>query len=231
MTIKNYLKRVGPNNRPGQLIWLKYNKQVGHTNYYFRGPKVLLYYSKHIFQAQMLAQWYFCFNKIENLFKTVKRTGSSFADYPDYLNIFFRKLAYYILLYYAPLIMFVFASFASFVIPPLDGNDRTCMIVTLFLINVQMSLYITDEGPNAESSTALNTFVNACTGFIFLVIMEYLIILKRLWKYRNNREGIKYEKALEFFQKLDYYASILFPIFYILYVIYHFIYYTQIVTA
>ena len=117
--------------------------------------------------------------------------------------------------------MFVLTSFASFKISPLEGNDRTCMLVTLFLCNVQMSLYITDEGPNAESTTAIDSFVNASTIFIFLAIVEYLIILKRLSKYRNNREGIKYEKALKFSQKLDYYASILFPIFYIFYVKVH----------
>ena len=99
------------------------------------------------------------------------------------------------------------------------------MIVTLFLINVQMSLYITDQGPNADSSTALDSFVNASTGFIFLAIVEYLIILKRLSKYRNNKDKMEYEKALHFAKKLDYYASMLFPVAYILYLIYHFIYY------
>ena len=121
--------------------------------------------------------------------------------------------------------MFVFTSFASFKISPLEGNDRTCMLVTLFLCNVQMSLYITDEGPNAASSTALDNFVNIATGFIFLAIVEYLIILKRLTKYRNNKDGMEYENALKFAQKLDYSASILFPIFCILYLIQHFIYY------
>ena len=121
--------------------------------------------------------------------------------------------------------MFVLTSFASFKISPLEGNDRTCMLVTLFLCNVQMSLYITDEGPNAESTTAIDSFVNASTIFIFLAIVEYLIILKRLSKYRNNKDGMEYEKALGFAQKLDYYATILFPISYILYLIYHFIYY------
>ena len=121
--------------------------------------------------------------------------------------------------------MFVFTSFASFKISPLEGNDRTCMLVTLFLCNVQMSLYITDEGPNAASSTALDNFVNIATGFIFLAIVEYLIILKRLTKNRNNKDGMEYENALKFAQKLDYSASILFPIFYILYLIQHFIYY------
>ena len=55
--------------------------------------------------------------------------------------------------------------------------------------------------------------------------MEYVIILKRLTKYRNNKDGMEYENALKFAQKLDYSASILFPIFYILYLIQHFIYY------
>ena len=137
----------------------------------------------------------------------------------------FRELSYYFLLYYAPLIMFVFASFASFKISPLEGNDRTCMLVTLFLCLVQMSLYIMDEGPNAESMTALDYFVNISTVFIFLAIVEYLIILKRLSKYRNNKEGTEYERALLFAQKLDYYATIFFPMSYILYLMNHFIYY------
>ena len=141
------------------------------------------------------------------------------------ISYFFRELPYYFLLYYAPLIMFVFASFASFKISPLEGNDRTCMLVTLFLCLVQMSLYITDEGPNAESMTALDYFVNVSTIFIFLAIVEYLIILKRLSKNRNNKEGTEYEKALQFAQKLDCYATILFPMSYIIYLMYHFIYY------
>ena len=141
------------------------------------------------------------------------------------ISYFYRELSYYFLLYYAPLIMFVFASFASFKISPLEGNDRTCMLVTLFLCLVQMSLYITDEGPNAESMTALDYFVNASTIFIFLAIVEYLIILKRLSKYRNNKEGTEYEKALQFAQKLDYYATIFFAMSYILYLMNHFIYY------
>ena len=88
-----------------------------------------------------------------------------------------------------------------------------------------MSLYITDNGPNAESTTALDAFVNTSNIFIFCAIVEYLIILNRLSKYRNNKDKMEYEKAKQFAKKLDYYASMLFPIAYIIFIIVHFISY------
>ena len=64
-----------------------------------------------------------------------------------------RGINSYIVQYYIPLISFAIATLAGFYIPPHEGNDRTGLIITLFLINVQMSLYISDEGPNADGST------------------------------------------------------------------------------
>ena len=66
---------------------------------------------------------------------------------------FFRGINSYVVQYYIPLISFAIATLAGFYIPPHEGNDRTGLIITLFLINVQMSLYISDEGPNADGST------------------------------------------------------------------------------
>ena len=67
--------------------------------------------------------------------------------------LIFRGINSYIVQYYIPLISFAIATLAGFYIPPHEGNDRTGLIITLFLINVQMSLYISDEGPNADGST------------------------------------------------------------------------------
>ena len=61
--------------------------------------------------------------------------------------------------------------------------------------------------------------------FTFLAILEYMFILRKLSKYRNRKETMEYEKALQFAKTMDYYASILFPVIFVLFIIGYLIYY------
>ena len=47
MTLRNYVKRVGPNKHPGLLIFFRNNKKVGHTNHWPNDHPGLLIFFKN----------------------------------------------------------------------------------------------------------------------------------------------------------------------------------------
>ena len=131
----------------------------------------------------------------------------------------------YIIEYFLPLFSFSIAAVGSFTIPPLEGNDRTCMLITLFLVNVQMSLYISDNSPSTSTNTALDVFVTGSIQFVFLAIVEYLVILFLLSRKRLEKYSDEYYDVMEKVRILDRYSLVVFPILlFLLYLTYFFYY-------
>ena len=99
------------------------------------------------------------------------------------------------------------------------------MLITLFLVNVQMSLYILDNSPSSSSNTALDVFVTGNIQFVFLAIVEYLVILYLLSRKRLEKYSDEYYEVMEKVRLFDKYSLVLFPIclilFYLIFVFYY----------
>ena len=90
------------------------------------------------------------------------------------------------------------------------------MLITLFLVMVQMSLYISDNSPNANT-TALDVYVSFSILFIFLAVFEYLVVLFLMSKKRLEKYSDEYIDVMEKVRKLDKCSLVLFPVVLILF--------------
>ena len=78
-----------------------------------------------------------------------------------------RKVYHYIITYYLPSAMFVSVSWISFLIPPDNVPGRMAMLITVFLVLVNIFNTITTNIPKAEGLTAIETYIIACILFVF----------------------------------------------------------------
>ena len=118
----------------------------------------------------------------EDTFYLPAETGNySVAGFEMVLN---RKVAHYMITYYLPSSLFVVVSWASFLIPSddiqvayneniiqivstLNFQGRMALLVTLFLVLVNIFNAITTNSPKADGLNALQAWVIACIFFIF----------------------------------------------------------------
>ena len=120
----------------------------------------------------------------EDTFYLPAETGNySVAGFEMVLN---RKVAHYMITYYLPSSLFVVVSWASFLIPSddiqvgrilatsvltrantLKLQGRMALLVTLFLVLVNIFNAITTNSPKADGLNALQAWVIACIFFIF----------------------------------------------------------------
>jgi len=116
--------------------------------------------------------------KIEDTFYLPAETGNySVAGFEMVLN---RKVAHYMITYYLPSSLFVVVSWASFLIPSDDIQGRMALLITLFLVLVNIFNAITTNSPKADGLNALQAWVIACIFFIFGALFEYSVILLRM---------------------------------------------------
>ena len=88
-----------------------------------------------------------------------------------------RKMSFYIITYYLPSGLFVVISWISFLINPEVIPGRMTMLVTLFLVLINIHNTIQTNSPKAEGFTAIKTWVIACIIFVFGAMLEYSAIL------------------------------------------------------
>lgn len=125
----------------------------------------------------------------------------SVAGFEMVLN---RHVSHYLITYYLPSGLFVIVSWISFVVPPDIIPGRMALLVTLFLVLVNIFNTVTTNTPKAEGLTAIEAWMLSCILFVFGALVEYAIILMRkqseaIKPPRNNqvkiicRESFKYE--------------------------------------
>merc|ERR1712079_801698 len=89
-----------------------------------------------------------------------------------------RNAAKYLYIYYLPSGLFVVVSWVSFLIPPEVVPGRMALLVTLFLVLINIFNTITNVSPNVEGMTAIASWMIACMFFFFfLALLEYAAIL------------------------------------------------------
>lgn len=65
----------------------------------------------------------------------------------------------------------------SFLIPPEVIPARMAMLVTLFLVLINIFNTITNISPNCEGMTAISSWMIACMMFVFAALMGYAGLL------------------------------------------------------
>ena len=94
------------------------------------------------------------------------------------MRIFHRRFSHrYLYIYYLPSGLFVCVSWSSFLIPPEVVPGRMALLVTLFLVLINIFNTITNVSPNVEGMTAIASWMIACMFFVFGALLGYAGLL------------------------------------------------------
>ena len=93
--------------------------------------------------------------------------------------IFSRHVLKYLYIYYLPSGLFVVVSWVGFLIPPEVVPGRMAMLITLFLVLINIFNTVTSNSPNVEGMTAIAAWMLACILFVFGALLAYAFILWR----------------------------------------------------
>lgn len=99
--------------------------------------------------------------------------------------ILHRHVSHYLITYYLPSGLFVVVSWISFVVPPDVIPGRMALLITLFLVLVNIFNTVTTNTPKAEGLTAIETWMLSCLLFVFGALVEYAIILFNTQKVKS----------------------------------------------
>ena len=101
-----------------------------------------------------------------------------------------RNSLKYLINYYLPSGLFVIVSWTSFLIPPEMVPGRMTLLVTLFLVLINIFNTITISSPNVEGLSSITAWIISCILFVFGALCGYAAILFK--KYRLVEVIIKY---------------------------------------
>jgi len=95
--------------------------------------------------------------------------------------------------------LFIIVSWISFIVPPEVVPGRMALLVTLFLVLVNIFNSVTGNAPKAEGLTAVETWVVSCIIHVFGVLVEYALILKMIQNIKRNevRERKREQKEMQ----------------------------------
>eukprot|EP00093_Oithona_nana_P008850 08850.XXX_313244_316909_1 [CDS] Oithona nana genome sequencing. len=113
-----------------------------------------------------------------------------------------RNSAKYLYIYYLPSGLFVIVSWVSFLIPPEVVPGRMALLVTLFLVLVNIFNTINNISPNVEGMTAISMWMIACIFFVFGSLMAYATLLYFL-SVKKKLQLVKKRKSLTVIHSKD----------------------------
>merc|ERR1712013_564315 len=106
-----------------------------------------------------------------------------------------RKQMQYVVQVYLPSFMFVVTSWVSFLIKPEVVPGRMALLVTLFLVLINIFNSVREQAPISSRLNAVDLYLVVCVFFVFSALMEYAAILMLLKKRRKPKrtidEGLK----------------------------------------
>ena len=94
----------------------------------------------------------------------------------------------YILNYYLPSLIFVTASWASFLIPPTIVPGRMALLITLLLVLINFYGTIIQNQPPSQKPTALVMWTLVCGMFVFGALLAYSVLLYKLFKTKGPKD-------------------------------------------
>jgi len=101
-----------------------------------------------------------------------------------------RYVSTYIITYYLPSGLFVIVSWISFLIPMDVIPGRMALLVTLFLVLVNIFNNVTTNTPKAEGLTAIEAWMLACILFVFGALVEYATLLFKKQRYVSGQHKV-----------------------------------------
>ncbi len=133
-----------------------------------------------------------------------------------------RHYLKYLYVYYLPSGLFVVVSWASFLIPPEVVPGRMAMLITLFLVLINIFNTVTTNSPNVEGMTAIAAWMIVCILFVFAALAGYAWLLwkkkksclkrKRLRKMTEEEGKLRSRRKEEFRSKVDDMFLVVFPL-------------------
>jgi hypothetical protein len=108
-------------------------------------------------------------NHIDTILDSGNLGNYSLAGFEMVLH---RYVSTYIITYYLPSGLFVIVSWISFLIPMDVIPGRMALLVTLFLVLVNIFNSVTTNTPKAEGLTAIEAWMLACILFVFGALIE-----------------------------------------------------------
>ena len=108
-----------------------------------------------------------------------------------------RKMSFYVVTYYLPSGLFVVVSWISFLVNPEVIPGRMTLLVTIFLVLINIFNTIQTNSPKAEGLTAIEAWVIACIIFVFGALGEYTIILLKIKLKKLNPKRKKRQRTQE----------------------------------
>jgi len=113
-------------------------------------------------------------NKNDQIFEAGALGNFSLAGFEMNLS---RHVMSYIITYYLPSGLFVLVSWISFLIPPDIVPGRMALLITLFLVLVNIFNNVNTNSPKAEGLTAIEIWMLACILFVFGALVVYAVVL------------------------------------------------------
>ena len=119
----------------------------------------------------------------------------------------------YLIIYYLPSGLFVVVSWVSFLIPPEVVPGRMAMLITLFLVLINIFNIVTTNSPNVEGMTAIAAWMLVCIFFVFGALVGYAYLLwkkkKSCLKRKKTKKQSEEEGKLRAMRKEDYRSKVL----------------------
>jgi len=101
-----------------------------------------------------------------------------------------RKTMQYLVQVYLPSCMFVVVSWVSFLIKPEVVPGRMALLVTLFLVLINIFNSVRERAPISSRLNAVDFYLVICIFLVFTALMEYAVILLLLKKQRKPEYSI-----------------------------------------
>ena len=87
--------------------------------------------------------------------------------------------------------LFVVVSWVSFLVPPEVVPGRMAMLITLFLVLINIFNTVTTQSPNAEGMNAITAWMLVCMLFVFGALVGYAFLLWRKKKSCLKRHRVR----------------------------------------
>merc|ERR1719245_2845961 len=88
-----------------------------------------------------------------------------------------RKQMQFVVQVYLPSAMFVIVSWVSFLVKPEVVPGRMAMLVTLFLVLINIFNSVREQAPISSRLNAIDLYLVVCIFLVFSALMEYAVIL------------------------------------------------------
>jgi len=123
-----------------------------------------------------------------------------------------RHVLKYLYIYYLPSGLFVVVSWVGFLIPPEVVPGRMAMLITLFLVLINIFNIVTTNSPNVEGMTAIAAWMLVCIFFVFGALVGYAYLLwkkkKSCLKRKKTKKQTEEEGKLRAIRKEDYRSKV-----------------------